>query len=411
MSEPSKIATRIKSAITGEEYYIGTTGIEEHVTIKLSSPEPVDWGNYNVTVQNTSEEIVNTYEINISGVCTFSVPMGDTYVVILPFVTDYTQPADKMFTATMANRNIEYEYTSETREETLIIDTVVSSLSGDTVSILENLPVICTDTNSRTYVGYFNSSGICIVMIPYGKEYTITLPEIGGYTHDHKNETHVAGLISREIVVRYTQIGNGFFGIDANGKLYSTQQIAELQDKTIIIAGGYNDTTLSVSSRGDGTINNGFCWKIGAEKLSSNKQWATSNVEFDTIRLPFYSNLGDLKYAGKHLTKMIIEIGEELNVGTPAATECQNQVLTINNVDRNGFLLSYDQIYAIATVNRSAFQDFYAALGRTAPAIWSGGWLTSCQNSATYAVYLINGGFNNNGNKTGSGSVFVAYDL
>ena len=35
MSEPSKIATRIKSAITGEEYYIGTTGIEEHVTIKV----------------------------------------------------------------------------------------------------------------------------------------------------------------------------------------------------------------------------------------------------------------------------------------------------------------------------------------------------------------------------------------
>ena len=38
----------------------------------------------------------------------------------------------------------------------------------------------------------------------------------------------------------------------------------------------------------------------------------------------------------------------------------------------------------------------------------SGNWWTSCQNNATNAVNLNNGGFNNN-NKTNSNNVFVCY--
>ena len=158
-------------------------------------------------------------------------------------------------------------------------------------------------------------------------------------------------------------------------------------------------------------------WKIGYENAGG-LQWADANLLFDTTRLPLYSNLGDLKYAGHHLSDMIIEIGADGGVSdgavhaTPAATECAktSRKLTIAGVDREGFLPSYDQLYILATLNRTAFQDFYTALGRTAPTIWSGYWWTSCQYDASNAVTLNNGGFSNY-SKTNGFNVFCCYDL
>ena len=114
------------------------------------------------------------------------------------------------------------------------------------------------------------------------------------------------------------------------------------------------------------------------------------------------------------MTDKIIEIGVELfpdsDNPTSAATACANRSITIGGKEHRGFMPAYDQIHKIATDNRTLFQSFYTALGRTAPAIWSGNWWTSCQRNATYAVYLGNGGFNDY-TKTYSLSVFVCYDL
>ena len=417
MSVPQKIATRLKDAVTGEEYYIGTTGSHEHVRVELSAPDAVDWTQYNVQVQNLTEETSATHALNASGVCEFDIPMGDMYEVVLPVVGEYAQPNDIQATATMASRTITHVYSTDSRVETLVISSHVFSLDGSTPAMLDGLPVIATDTLGNNYVAYFNVHGKCTLEIPYGRTYTLNFPNVGGFSHNHTGEQHTAGLPSREIDVHYTQVGNGIFGLDAAGNMYTTEQIAALQDKSIIIAGGYNDATLQASSRGDGTFGNGFLWKIGYENAGS-LQWADANLLFDTTRLPLYSNLGDLKYAGHHLSDMIIEIGADGGVSdgavhaTPAATECAktSRKLTIAGVDRDGFLPSYDQLYILATLNRTAFQDFYTALGRTAPTIWSGIWWTSCQNDASNAVRLYFGGFNNN-NKTDYGAVFCCYDL
>ena len=115
------------------------------------------------------------------------------------------------------------------------------------------------------------------------------------------------------------------------------------------------------------------------------------------------------------MTDKIISIGASLFPSsenpTPAATACANRSITIGDTQHRGFLPAYDQIVKIATDNRTTLQAFYAALGRSTPAIWSGNWWTSCQFNATTAVSLYNGGFNYSYYKTGSYYVFVCYDL
>ena len=141
------------------------------------------------------------------------------------------------------------------------------------------------------------------------------------------------------------------------------------------------------------------------------RQWASANVEFDTTRLPFKSSLdlASKDFASSKNTHNIITIGEELDITTPAASYCDSQVATVGGVTRKGYLLAFGVLYRMVQ-NKTQLDELYLALGKTAPAIHSGNWWSSCQDSATGAVYLYIGGFYGNG-KTNSNSVLVGFDL
>ena len=141
------------------------------------------------------------------------------------------------------------------------------------------------------------------------------------------------------------------------------------------------------------------------------RQWASATVEFDTTRLPFKRNidLASKDFASSKNTHNIITIGEELNITTPAASYCDSQVATVGGITRKGCLLAFGVLYRMIQ-NKTQLDELYLALGKTAPAIHSGFWLSSCQYSASHAVGLDNGGFYNGG-KTGSTSVLVGFDL
>ena len=141
------------------------------------------------------------------------------------------------------------------------------------------------------------------------------------------------------------------------------------------------------------------------------RQWASANVEFDTTRLPFKSNidLASKDFASSKNTHNIITIGEELNITTPAASYCDSQVATVGGITRKGCLLAFGVLYRMVQ-NKTQLDELYLALGKTAPAIHSGLWWSSCQRSATNAVPLHNGGLGNL-TKTGSTSVLVGFDL
>lgn len=416
MPLPTKVMTRAKNSLTGEEYYVGTVGTHEYVNIVLSTPEPVDWEELQlqVRVQNISESTYEDYDIDEHGRCTAQVPIGDQYAVILPVVGEYVQPADIIHVATMASRTISYTYETETRKELVAINAVVSASGGGTVEDLEDKEVKATDTLGNIYITAFDDEGKCSLEIPYGRTYTISFPRLGGYNHDHNNEPHTAGLPSREVLVHYTKMMIGLYGLDAQGNTYTIEQIDALADKSIIIAGAYNDFHLDNSPRGDGTYGNGFCWKIGDE-IIGNYKWTDARVIFDTTRFPRYDNLGALKYAGHHFSNIIIEIGQDGGASdgnlhpTPAASACAEKTINIGGVDRNGFMTMFNQLYLIAIMNKTAFQAFYTALGITAPNLWNN-TIRVCDQYGGNALVLRNGTQDTDG-KEYEMPVFCAYDL
>lgn len=370
------------------------------------------WNEYQVFVFDRASGLQYEYDLNAQGECSFEIDMGHIYEVSLPKIGGFVTPEKKIYSAASLQEVITYTYATETNTELLRI-LVKNGLTGATNECLNGvtLTVYCTDGTS--YSGETNKA-VCLIEIPYGKTYTFSPIVVSGYRMESDPVTFEAGQVQRTTIVNYTEVQYGFFGVDADGHLYTIAEMEALADKTIIKYGFYNDAALNDSIRvNDGKNGNGFYWEIGRENLGS-MPWARANVEFDTVRLPYYSNLAGWKYAGRYMTDKIIEIGVELfpdsDNPTSAATACANRSITIGGKEHRGFMPAYDQIHKIATDNRTLFQSFYTALGRTAPAIWSGYWWTSCQNNATDAVYLYYGGFYGS-NKTYSYSVFVCYDL
>lgn len=420
MSIPTKIASRLKSATTGEEFYIGTVGLVEKVTIKLTSPTTVDWTQLHVTVQNISA--ATSQEILLSGLgeCTFQIPMGELYEVTLPEVGDYTQPSVITYTATSATRNIQHTYSHEAinLETIVIIAHVVSAVQS--VSVLEDLTVYAQTTDGYYYSTQFNSQGRAQLTVPYGKSYTLTIPEVEGLVHDHQGEHHIAGVTSREVLVHYSEQPLGCFGIDANGHPYTAEEIAELQDKSIIVFVGYNDSALANGNRGDGTRGCGFMWKVTSEVAS--KSWSNQNIEFDHNRLPYVSSeaaAASVPYSGRYYTQVILEILEDMqtdsenpnpNLTAEAASYCASRSAECNGVDLQGFMGNFIEYKRAFVLNKQLILDVYAALGLSAPQVWSGIWWTAYQWSAQNAVHLYLGGFNIN-SKHISYSVLPLYDL
>ena len=133
---------------------------------------------------------------------------------------------------------------------------------------------------------------------------------------------------------------------------------------------------------------------------AGSKMWASANVEFDQLKLPYKQShaaaLGDLD--GKTNTDNIIEIGEgkstiENPFTTPAASWCREQTAEISGVIYYGFLPAYGQLYSI----KEAISDINTireALGQSTVNFSSGNWWSSTQSSDTNAVLLNSGSFN-----------------
>ena len=387
----------------------------EEVKVKVSIPnsEEFDWSGYSVILTDKSANKQEVKNLNADGTCTFNVPIGHSYEIGFPQLTTYVTPMKQTYVAIQRERYVVHEYTEPDGIEVLKI-TVMSQLSGGTSTILDGSVLSVTDTDGEVYSGVVNGYE-CYISIPYGKVYTLIQPFIEGYRSESGSATYTALAPIRNVTLRYSEDGYGVFGVDDDGKLYTIDEIEAMHDKTIIKYGFYNDLELASASRIDSGFGNGFYWELGKESLGS-MQWAAQNVAFDTSRLPYFSNdaAASKATAGAYYTKVIEEVGPSVIADsanpTPAASACLSKTVYFGGKEHQGFLPAYGQIKKIATTNRTLFQAFYSALGRTAPAIWSGNWWTSCQNNATNAVNLNNGGFSNY-NKSTSHRVFCCFDL
>ena len=384
----------------------------EQVLVHLTAPGTVDWESLSVTVVLESESSqVQTYALNARGECTFEVPLGEVYTIIYPIIPDCAQLNNDTFTALLVARSVSREYIpAGTRYEKVEIFGRVISNEQQYQGILHGQTITITTADEQTYTGTFDNNNYCAIDIPYGKVYTVHLPEIQGWEHEHGQITYTAGIPSRELLVHYSQATLGVFAIDVDGHTYTKAELQELSDFSNIVAIGVNTSALAMADRGDGTYGCGFAIKLPTER--ANKQWATDNVSFDTTRLPYYSTIetASQDYNGALNTLYMRQIAEELGISSPAAEWCHEKKLTIANVERDGFLGSFGQLYVLAQ-NYAAVAELFTICGATMPNILSGTWFSSSQYSATNACRLNNGGFSDDNKSYTNNSVLPFFDL
>lgn len=384
----------------------------EHVIVHLTAPVEVDWESLVLKVVMESESgQIREIPLDVNGGCAFDVPVGEVYTVIYPIVEGCDQLNDETFTALMVMRNLARTYSAAgLRYERVEIFGRVISSEQEYQGILHDQTITITTADEQTYTGTFDNNNYCAIDVPYGKVYTVHLPEIQGWEHEHGQITYTAGIPSRELLVHYSQVTLGVFAIDRDGLTYTKSELQALEDKTKIVAIGVNTSALALADRGDGTYGCGFAIKLPTSR--DNKKWATDNVSFDPTRLPYYSTIetasGD--YKGALNTLYMREIAEELGISSPAADWCHAEKLTIAGVERDGFLGSFGQLYVLAQ-NYNAVAEMFTICGQTMPNILNGYWFSSSQYNATRACYLNYGGFNSNNKNDTTNSVLPFFDL
>ena len=346
------------------------------------------------------------------GNCTFRITKGHTYTITVADLQGYHSLPDETFRAQQDERSITLVYQPvATNYETVIAHVTVynknlvdiTSSDTDFIGMTVELQVE-GEQNPRT--GVIGSDHKATFTVEYGKQYSLTAPVMAGYRIRYeasKQFTHTAGVPQRELPMHYMEwVDAGIYGVKADGTYYdfSTMEQMTSQELDEIIAIALNTQRLQ-------DANAGFMIKIPNSTVYGYK-WADQNVEFDKTLLPFKQShaAAVLDLDGETNTQNIVDIGDSMSVGTPAADWCQEQTLTINSVPKPGFLGAYGQMYALAE-NIAVLNAIFALKGLSAPGFTSGIWWTSTQCNSGYAVRLGSGSFNDD-IKTGTNYYTVA---
>lgn len=389
---------------------------EEKVTVKLSLPEgadPVNWQDYHVTVENVTAGTVRSVDINENGEATFNVPAGETFIVELPTLENYTVPMQRTYVAISSEKTITYEYTTTPHQERIVVyaHSAVSALAG-----LIGQEVVMTTDSGEVERRAFGDDLRVEFVANYGDIVTLEYPAVEGLTPHVRTVTFTANRVERDLVAYYDNSRIGVFGRDIAGNWYKLNDQGNLVDESgieilepsVVEFVALNTSALDMSLRDvTGTsTGNGFMVRCD-QGLIGGQAWAAQNVEFDTSKLPFGTD-----YRGAKNTEYIRQIGDQMNVATPAADTAYNRTVTFAGETRHGILLAILQLQAYNS-NYAALNAVAAAAGRTIPSISSTYVWSSSQCNATHAYFLYHGSVYNDRYKNDGGytSVLVGYDL
>ena len=386
---------------------------EEKVTVKLSLPEgadPVNWQDYHVTVENVTAGTVRSVDIDENGEATFNVPAGETFIVELPTLENYTVPMQRTYVAISSEKTITYEYTTTPHQERIVVyaHSTVSALAG-----LIGQEVVMTTDSGEVERRAFGDDLRVEFVANYGDIVTLEYPAVEGLTPHVRTVTFTANRVERDLVAYYDNSRIGVFGRDIAGNWYKLNDQGnlvdesgiEILDPSVVEFVALNTSAMDMSLRDvTGTsTGNGFMVRCD-QGLIGGQAWAAQNVEFDTSKLPFGTD-----YRGAKNTEYIRQIGDQMNVATPAADTAYNRTVTFAGETRHGILLAILQLQAYNS-NYAALNAVATAAGRTIPSISRADVWSSSQYNATNAYCLNNGNVNNYG-KGLNFSVLVGYDL
>ena len=357
-----------------------------------------DLENHEIGVTDNVTHEATTYHLDQNGNCQFSIPKGHTYKVTVAPLANYHDLPDQTFTAQQDNKSINMVFLAAgTQYEKVSVHITAYNANMVNTQALQDefigQTVTCNIANDNPMSAEIDSTHNAVFMIPYGKEYTIQVPYLAGFIAIYgQTFTHTASISERTCPAHYlVWTGSDIMGMDANGGLHDYAELQELGEETAraLVKGLYiNNSTLQAQ-------NASFAYKLPLTTVS--KPWCAANVEFDTDLLPYKTSHAAAVVCmnGPINTQNIIAIGDSLDKETAAADWCVAQTMTVGETIINGYLGEYGEMYQLAA-NLAQLTAFHLLLGYPAPTFNIGFWLTSTQYSATRAVGLDNGGFNNN---------------
>lgn len=387
---------------------------EEKVTVKLSIPEgadPVNWQSYNVSVENVTAGTVRSVNINENGEATFNIPAGETFIVELPALANYTEPMPRTYIAISSEKTITYEYTTTPYKERIVV--YAYSYESSLVRLIGKEAVLTTDRGVVERHAFGDDLRVEFV-VNYGDIVTLEYPSAEGLTPRVRTVTFTANRVERGLVVYYDDSRIGVFGRDIAGNWYKLNEHGKLVDESgieildpsVVEFVALNTSVLDMSLRDvTGTsTGNGFMVRCG-QGVVGEKNWASQNVEFDTNKLPFGTD-----YRGAKNTEYIRQIGDAMNVDTQAADYAYNQTVTFAGEMRHGFLPAILQLQAYYS-NYSALNAVAAAAGRTIPSLQNNAVWSSSQDSSTEANFFKYGAVESRSKNALNIGMIVFYDL
>ena len=270
---------------------------------------------------------------------TFRVDVGYQYRIVFPLIAGCAQITDVTHTAGVAWRNIEVDYSLRGYNAEKFTAKVVK-WTGNEFEKFEGCNVHVTiDEVTTDY--QCDTNGEVSVYIPLGKEYSIAFDKIDDlYTYGEVyNYSFTANSPKRELLINYRDMNVGIFIIAndltqytkeqwiASGRPASDGKLIRIVTNTLAVSG--NSFGVDIDSIANRT------W-YSEQKLI----WCTSYPNVSLVPL------GE-REDGFDCTLSIIKNGKKLDISTPAALRCYNDIYMINNVRLQGFLGAAQQHRAI----------------------------------------------------------------
>lgn len=185
--------SRTYVAVGGNERQINLVYSCEKVTVQVSTNDNTDCSNRTVTIRKTSNsEVIGTGRgANVI----IKVPFGISYKVSVDEFTGYSTPAEQSFIANIAQRNIDFVYSTET--------VTVNVSASDGANCSERTVRIVNNANS-TLIGTGKGTKV-VIKVPFGVNYKISVDEIAGYLLPSE-QSFIANSITRIVSFVYEKI-------------------------------------------------------------------------------------------------------------------------------------------------------------------------------------------------------------
>lgn len=330
---------------TNERVYINVTTNKAEVSVEGIV--------INCYLNNDVDDPLQT-TTNENGQCYLDIPNNYHYRLVFPTIAGCDPITDVTHIAHASERIVDVEY-KETQDPYIktgeyCIVSLKKKYNGVSQP-LEGKVVTITKSGESPVQYTTDSNGDVKVDIPYGTEYTVTLPNVEDYyvIRNKYDYTFYASQSNRTVVVHYYHYDSGLFIVTSDGTPYSYDQwlIAEQEQrvtkedaKLIMFA-----TDILIGNNGVFAIDIDTYRNTNFNTSSYKKQWANSGT-YTFTDIPTNGSVVSADYYYDGYTASVKIEAEATNVqslSVPAASFCLSQSREVGGVTLPGFLGSPGQ--------------------------------------------------------------------